>query len=1420
MSDTQPFPGSQVTEPGAPTPSKDRGPKSQTSPPVVTIFGAGIAGLSAAHELIDRGFDVQVVEPAVSPDEEYAAEVGGLARNQFGRVNESPEILHRKGSGELDKHIETVRTIRSRKMQPVQRRFPVPAQIVFRRALKDTNDDDTTNPGATFDLELGLEDDWGVKNEQKLVAVWETFKAAYRTYRDDLIRADTAKDTNRLLYQSHLPIDWFCREILFVEIRGHTDRDQPEAANRRESDTWASTVREHLRTLNGVNNPFIPAGDFGHHFRAVGVGSLEPIGELRDEDCRRRSNRVEFRIVEQVVPGEHGYRFFPAFYRHLFDTMQRTPILDEQNRESGSTAYDRLVATEHVGLALEDGLESPLLETRPVRSLEGLRKHSELFFGRLGMTYRDVARFNVRLLKYLTSCSERRQREYQNQSWWTFLGGDSERGYSPRMAKYLLETPQALVAMNAKETDARSQGNIVSQLLLHYVENEFDKTLNGPTTRVWLREWKRYLERQGVRFFVGKLGKLEWLDDELIPLTIDESGWLRPKTKRADQHAPSAVAQAIPGVEPTTEEVKIEVLEAERGDYVVMVDDRTFCVTVPIRPPDGGPSGSGDDAELPTCETLASKIAEAVSVDTVVEATAAGTRITIKKRSGKTPVGTGDQAGVGAGDEAPETGDDDKAPSILIQVSNVSGNLGVLSKPQHEEPKHRYRAHDEKRSSSCPDFYILAVSLEEASKLVSRAESRRPGQLDGCLAELLAFDRQTSRRSRTGIALRVHRDDHGRPPADYPMRDFSGVQYYFRSQVRLGKGHNYYPDADWGLSSISQFAYWRERMSPTGAFMGQLSVDIGNFYAPAPPRRSGRFRRSGWNSTAEEIVTEVWNQVQQGLERELAGILTQPDYIHLDEWLRFDDPRGTTFRDAASILVMGGSPRTYTVWVNGQPFQITQDAKSQVIGEALQAQINAAPSGGLAADCTFGLLKKAQQPVDVAASIDSLDGLAASAAGPLREAYLPALRFIAAATLGELSELEALENSLPNHPGRERIRAEIAKRKDVLERWQEHEAGNESVHVLSVRSTVQPETALVFVTGGDRGRYELVLGDGPPLRFAATASGGTPEQQCTEIRDGLFALLVRDSTVPVTPELSRTAGILLVPKGGHQLPAIKVHNDHQNLRVVFGPTLHVRLEQSDDRLRFKSFANATVGYNDAPFLINVPKQWPYRPGRRDLAEKISVDERVAERGLAQHIHYRIAKRRWIAAGTYMATTTRLTTMEAANESARHAVNAILHRLVARAGGDYNAQGKMFADWATIWDPEKNELDELEPLKCLDEKLVAEGLPHVLDVLKVIDAVDALPMHGQPSDDPIANVLQVLQHAFNEGERNWGFSKDILHGMLGQAASQARGHLDPLGVLAALKGTPGDLAERFRRAVSSFMNDPGRPSNQGGAGSGT
>lgn len=62
--------------------------------PTVTVFGAGIAGLTVAHELAERGFTVQVVEPDKSQFAEYQCQVGGLAANQFARARKPLRELH------------------------------------------------------------------------------------------------------------------------------------------------------------------------------------------------------------------------------------------------------------------------------------------------------------------------------------------------------------------------------------------------------------------------------------------------------------------------------------------------------------------------------------------------------------------------------------------------------------------------------------------------------------------------------------------------------------------------------------------------------------------------------------------------------------------------------------------------------------------------------------------------------------------------------------------------------------------------------------------------------------------------------------------------------------------------------------------------------------------------------------------------------------------------------------------------------------------------------------------------------------------------------------------------------------------------------------------------------------------------------
>src|ERR1700755_636465 len=72
------------------------------------------------------------------------------------------------------------------------------------------------------------------------------------------------------------------------------------------------------------------------------------------------------------LPAEHGFRFFPGFYRHLPDTMQRIPY--GRNR----TVVDNLVATRSIHFARAGA--SDIIGPAGTRSVGDLFKEIEVLF--------------------------------------------------------------------------------------------------------------------------------------------------------------------------------------------------------------------------------------------------------------------------------------------------------------------------------------------------------------------------------------------------------------------------------------------------------------------------------------------------------------------------------------------------------------------------------------------------------------------------------------------------------------------------------------------------------------------------------------------------------------------------------------------------------------------------------------------------------------------------------------------------------------------------------------------------------------------------------------------------------------------------------------------------------------------------------
>lgn len=199
-----------------------------------------------------------------------------------------------------------------------------------------------------------------------------------------------------------------------------------------------------------------------------------------------------------ALPGEHGFRFFPGFYKHVIDTMRRIPY------GAHGSAYDNLQVATRMLLARAGQTEITWLSRYPA-TLEDLRAFLIELFTPLGVPLDELLFFVNRLLQVATSCPERRLAEYENSTWWQFIDAPNK---SQAYQAYLGEgVTRSLVAMRAEESSTRTVGITQLQLLYGLISpgGIFDRLLSGPTSDVWISPWTQYLQKLGVQFHTASL---------------------------------------------------------------------------------------------------------------------------------------------------------------------------------------------------------------------------------------------------------------------------------------------------------------------------------------------------------------------------------------------------------------------------------------------------------------------------------------------------------------------------------------------------------------------------------------------------------------------------------------------------------------------------------------------------------------------------------------------------------------------------------------------------------------------------------------------------------------------------------------------------------------------------------------------------
>ncbi|PSP56640.1 phytoene dehydrogenase [Halobacteriales archaeon QS_1_67_19] len=216
------------------------------------------------------------------------------------------------------------------------------------------------------------------------------------------------------------------------------------------------------------------------------------------------------------LPGEHGFRFFPGFYRHVTDTMARIPYADNDRGVA-----DNLVSTSQMLLASGDG--GVTLPTETPGSVRAWRELLTSMFARDQVPGEESNFFVDRMLTFLSSSATRRESEYEHTPWWEFIDAEHR---SRAFRQYIgYGITQSLVAMRPQVSSTRTIGRIYVQMLrgLFDPSIDADALLNGPTNEVWIDPWVDYLDSLGADLHPGTEVRRVHCDGRRVTgVTIDD----------------------------------------------------------------------------------------------------------------------------------------------------------------------------------------------------------------------------------------------------------------------------------------------------------------------------------------------------------------------------------------------------------------------------------------------------------------------------------------------------------------------------------------------------------------------------------------------------------------------------------------------------------------------------------------------------------------------------------------------------------------------------------------------------------------------------------------------------------------------------------------------------------------------------------
>jgi uncharacterized protein with NAD-binding domain and iron-sulfur cluster len=618
-----------------------------------------------------------------------------------------------------------------------------------------------------------------------------------------------------------------------------------------------------------------------------GVAGLTAAHELIERDFEvhvierrtRGGGKASSRRTAEGLPTEHGFRFFPGWYRHLPDTMRRIPFKGRRALYEGRSTYDNLITIRSNLLAWydRDPIEAPM---HLPRSFDQLRTMHSFFWGmmKLQLAPAEVSFFFTRLATFLGMPEDERRDKLSNVTWWQYLDADNK---SRAFQDLISATTRSMVAAKATEASAYTICRLALRTLFDSVSG-VDRILNGPTNEKWIDPWVEYLTGRGVHFHWGwEVRDIAFAQGGTLLQSIEYGYVLADSLRRlrgllapvgADLRKLLALAPADEGASPLRLTLRKR-LEENAAAFVSLLGDLAETYELKRSPREDATENAVLLADLRAalkgCNDLIRvtrgilKLHDRAWQDGTFTKQQRSARKLIDSKDRRDPEEERAELVKGVVElevkpsEYPERPTDEISPVDWLREHLESLRIAAAELSQPSADMAKWFSYGDWMF----DESIMA-RIDDTLRYLERSIGKRsPPQAEAnYFVFALPVEQMAYHVNRSTQATFFDPDLLKVVQLTSHLDWMAGIQFYLKEPIDLGHGHIVAMDSEWGLTAIEQTQFWDDLGNWPSQVKAVLSVDI------AAWDRRGRFvNKEAFNCTDQEIAEEVWQELAAAL---------------------------------------------------------------------------------------------------------------------------------------------------------------------------------------------------------------------------------------------------------------------------------------------------------------------------------------------------------------------------------------------------------------------------------------------------------------------------------------------------------------------------------------------------------------------------